>query len=127
VKKIAFHSQRFGSMARPRPGDKILVLKEPWLSMIVDGRKKMEIRGSALSAGKYFLGHKKKIYGVMTTGPPRHLPDTQVFQQLRAHHRVSGSLPYKKTFGLPILQVSSIRPPISYQHPKGAVSIVKFR
>ena len=114
-------------MTMPRKGDKILVIKEPWLSLILDGRKKMEIRGSALRAGKYFLGRAKKIYGEMTTGPPRHIPDSQAFRQLQALHRVSGPCPYKKTFGLPILRVRSIAQRVSYKHPRGAIVVVRFR
>jgi hypothetical protein len=111
----------------PRKGDKILVLKEPWLSLILDGKKKMEIRSSPLKAGKYFLGRSKKIYGEMTTGPPLHIPDSQAFRQLQALHRVSGPCPYKKTFGLPILQVRSIAQRVSYTHPRGAIVVVRMR
>ena len=111
----------------PRKGDKILVIKEPWLSLILTGQKKMEIRGSPLRAGKYYLGHAKRIYGEMKTGHPRHIPNSQVFHDLRPLHRLSGPCPYRKTFGLPILQVRKIVPLISYKHPRGAISIVRFR
>ena len=43
-------------------------------------------------------------------------------------HRVPGSvLPYKKTYGLPVLHVKAIKPEIEYVHPRGAIGIVRFR
>ena len=113
-------------MTKPRSGDRILMFKEPWLSMIIDGRKKMEVRSKPFS-GKYYLGFKKRIFGMMIMGRPQHIPDTQAFQLLYRLHRVRGSLPYKKTFGLPIMQVQVIRPPISFVHPRGAVAVVRYR
>ena len=46
----------------------------------------------------------------------------------RNEHRVTAeSLPYKNTFGLPILSVEALRPPVRYTHPRGAVGIVIYR
>ena len=114
-------------MTKPKPGDKILIFKEPWLSMILGGRKKMDIRGAALAAGRYYLGFKKKIFGVMLTGTPQHISSSHEYQRLRKKHLVRGALPYKRTFALPILQVKVIKPPIKFTHPRGAITVVRFR
>ena len=111
-------------MTRPSLGDRILIFREPWLSMVLDGRKAMEIRSRALT-GKYYIGMKKRIFGVMTLGNPQFIADSQAFRHLREHHRVSGGLPYKKTFGLRILSVRRIKP-IAFKHPPGAVTVVRF-
>ena len=50
------------SRPRPKPNDKILVLKEAWLAKILSGEKDLEIRGTPLHAGQYWLGCKKQIY-----------------------------------------------------------------
>ena len=50
------------SRPRPKPNDKILVLKEAWLALILSGEKTLEIRGTPLHAGQYWLGCKKQIY-----------------------------------------------------------------
>ena len=113
-------------MSLPKPGDRILIVKEPWLSLILAGKKKMEIRGARLSSGKWYLGFKKQIYGVMVTGKAQHIPTSNQFRELRGLHRVSGSLPYKKTFGLPIQHVSVLKP-MFFTHPRGAQSIVLYR
>ena len=43
----------------PQPADRILILKQPWLDLILQGTKTLEIRSRPLSAGSYWLGHKK--------------------------------------------------------------------
>ena len=67
-----------------------------------------------------------EIYGVMMTGEAQRIPTSNEFRELRELHRVSGSLPYKKTFGLPIRQVSVLKPTF-FTHPRGAQSIVLYR
>ena len=111
----------------PKAGDKILVVKEPWLSLILSGAKTMELRGSALKAGTDYLGHKKTIYWVIVTGQPQYIMSDQQFQAMRNLHRVIGVRPYKMTFGLPIVSCRAITPHVPYIHRRGAIGIVKFR
>ena len=40
----------------PKPGDRILIFKQPWLQLVLCGHKTLEIRGSPYKAGKYYLG-----------------------------------------------------------------------
>ncbi len=85
----------------------------------------MEIRSRPLT-GKYFLGCKKMIYGVVALGHPELLSASE-WNGLRPCHRVSSeALPYKKTYGLPILSAHAVRR-APYRHPRGAVAIVKYR
>ena len=116
-----------GSKMLPQPGDKILVMKEPWLSLILSGAKTVELRGAALKGGKYFLGYKQKIYGVIETGHPYFIESDQQFRGLRPLHRVIGGRPYKNTFGLPIVSCRTIKPHVPYIHRRGAIGIVKYR
>ena len=96
-------------MNTPSVGDKILVLKWDWLQLILDRRKTMEIRGLALRRGIYFLGFKKMIYGWVQFGDPQRITSLQEWNQLRSRHLVQrGDLPYKKTYGLPILWVERL-------------------
>lgn len=115
-------------MALPCDGDRILILKHNWLSLVVDGSKTMEIRGSKLKAGKCFFGWKSNIYASAILGEPIEIPDIQQWGNLRMQHRVLGNvLPYKKTYGLPIRNVERLEPPLSFCHPKGAIGIVKYK
>jgi hypothetical protein len=113
-------------MAAPQQGDRILILKERWLGLILSGAKTMEIRSQKLRAGKYYLGYKEKIYGCVIIGLPVPITTIQQWQALYPCHLVNSStLPYERTFGLPILSVHSLKG--TYKHPKGAIGIVKYR
>ena len=52
----------------PKAGDRILILQPVWLDLILAGEKTLEIRGSSLRPGKYFLGCKKQILAVAHLG-----------------------------------------------------------
>lgn len=107
--------------------DRILIVRPPWLQLILSGQKTMEIRGAPLRAGKYFLGKKKLIHGFVVLGPPIPITTDAQWNAFRPQHLVnSPTLPYKRTFGLPILSVQSMSPTPFY-HPKGAIGIVRYR
>ena len=114
-------------MAIPAPGDRILVVKPYWLELILSGQKTMEIRGVPYRAGKYFLGCNRQIRAIANLGTPERISTAERWIELRPRHRVmADDLPYKSTFGLPILTVQSVSA-IPYTHPHGAVSVVKYR
>ena len=52
----------------PFPGDRILIMKQPWLRKILEREKTLEIRSQPLSVGDYWLGHKEIIYGKIKLG-----------------------------------------------------------
>ena len=114
-------------MAAPLPGDRILVLRPHWLNLILEGEKTLEIRGRNLSAGKYWLGTRGMIHGLAILEPAILINTLQAWQDLRHRHCVdSNELPYKTTYGLPIRQCLRVMP-TPYEHPRGAVGIVKYR
>ena len=113
---------------QPRDGDRILVLKQNWLALVLDGDKTMEVRGQRLKAGAAYFGWKGAIYASATLGDAVAIRDVQHWDRLRSQHRIPGNvMPYKRVFGLPIQSVKRVSPPIPFLHPKGAVGIVKFR
>ena len=112
----------------PKAGEKILILKQPWLQMILSGQKTLEIRGRALSPGKYWLGQGSMIHGVVYLGTAFWIDSLQSWTDHYSQHRVDlPMLPYKKTYALPILSARPTGRMIPYIHPKGAIGIVKFR
>ena len=111
----------------PKNGDKILVMKANWLSMILAGHKTMEIRGTAFRAGKYYLGHKGLIHGVVQLGAPACIESDKRWRELAHQHKMArATRPYKKTFGLGILKMKPTCK-YSYHHPRGAIAIVRYR
>ena len=113
-------------MARPAAGDKILVLKERWLRLLLSGEKTLEIRGAPFKGGRYFLGCKSIVWGVATFGDPVELGLEEFRARQHQHLVEADNLPYKKTFGMPVLTVRAL-PQHPYTHPRGAIGIVKAR
>ena len=109
----------------PQQGDRILMFKQPWLDMVLSGRKVLEIRSRALT-GSFYIGYKKNIYAKVVFGPPVHIKTESEWAELRPQHRVNGPMPYKKTYGLPIHFIERTRR-IPFDHPRGAITIVKYR
>ena len=94
--------------------------------MLLRGEKTLEIRGAAYSSGRYWLGCKKVIHGEATFGHPRLISTEDEWNELRPLHRVDGPRPYKNTFALKVLKVSSTKKK-HYSHPRGAVNTVTNR
>ena len=113
-------------MTRPKPGDRILVVRPQWIRLILSGEKTLEIRPRNLSPAKYWLGSRGIINGLVQLGPGTLIASIQAWTELRSHHRVeSGQLPYKKTYGLPIQHARRVRR-VPYKHPRGAIGLVRF-
>ena len=71
----------------PQPADRILILKQPWLDLILQGTKTLEIRSQPLSAGRYWLGHKKMIFGAAQLGQAIPVLSAEQWASLRPQHR----------------------------------------
>ena len=113
--------------AAPQRGDRILVLRPHWLNLILDDEKDLEIRGRNLASGPYWLGGRGTIYGHCFLGSSILIDSAEAWRGLRFRHRVEADeLPYKTTYGLPIRQCHRVTP-TPYEHPRGAIGIVRFR
>ena len=115
-------------MESPKRGDRILVVRLPYLDMLLSGEKSLEVRCHPYKPGKYYLGRKKTIYGSVVLGAALPIRSVEQWNQLRGQHCVPDTtLPYKSTFGLPVLKYTVAARRIGYQHPRGAIGIVKYR
>ena len=112
----------------PKEGDRVLVLKQHWLDLLLNREKLIEVRGMPLKSGVYYLGSGGKIYGCAFFGAPLPINDAAHWNALRRKHRVPDPLPpYKRTFGLPVIRIRRISPPLPYVHPRGAIGLVRYR
>jgi hypothetical protein len=102
-----------------------LIIKSPWIDLILEGKKTWEIRGSNCKIrGKIALikSGSGLIFGTVD------LVDTKMlgledFQQGRKFHCISDTnvLPYPKTYAWILENPVLFDKPIPYQHPQGAV------
>ena len=113
-------------MDAPREGDRILVLRMHWLSLVLSGEKTLEIRGRNLSAGFYWIGTRGMIHGRANLAGGTRITTARAWQDLRPLHCVdSDELPYKRTYGLLIHSCERMGP-IPYTPKRGAIGIVKY-
>lgn len=108
-------------------GASILIVQEPWISLILSGHKKYEIRGSTCKKrGRVFLavsGGGGKVVGsvevVQTHGPL----DVVSWKQMAEGHCVAGEkLPYgAKTHAWQLASPIRFRTPMPYTHKQGCV------
>ena len=108
-----------------------LVIREPWISHILDGRKTWEIRGSNTRVrGKIGLIRSGSglivgsAYLVDSIGP---LSDTEFLRNRDKHLVGSPSMvKYKKVYAWVLANAERFSKPIPYNHPQGAVIWVKI-
>ena len=107
--------------------DRILIVKEPWLNLILSGEKTIEIRSAPYRPGHYFVGHKQLIRGEIVLGVAKQIWTEEEWNFLRPRHRVpTSTLPYRKTYALPVVSVQRVAP-TPFVHPRGAINSVKYR
>lgn len=53
-------------LPEPRVGDRIMVVRQPWLNLILEGTKTMELRARKHWPGRVWLGMGGSIYGWAT-------------------------------------------------------------
>ena len=96
--------------------------------MMLEGKKRLEIRSQGLHAGLKHAGHHGKIYGAIATGEPVLIETNETWRQLaQFHHHDSKSLPHATTYALPVIEVVEFTSEIPYQHALGSVGTAKYR
>ena len=106
-------------------GDRILIVRQPWLDLILSGEKTLEIRESRMKPGAYFLGCRGHVFGKISIGAAMPL-DADGWMERRMEHRVPGPMPYKRTYGLPIERAVRVKT-LPFHHPRGAIGVVVCR
>ena len=111
----------------PQAGERILILRKPWLDLILSGKKTMEVRARRAAAGDYLLGCRGHVYGRVRLGAAVSLSEPLVWEQYRDHHQCEGGVPYPRAFGMPLSDVMAFSESVPYTHPRGAVGFVRYR
>eukprot|EP00973_Karenia_brevis_P063923 8885425-Karenia_brevis.AAC.1 len=113
----------------PVEDDRILVVKEPWVSMILSGEKTMELRHIKLNQPWYWLARSGSglIVGRAETDGFVLMESVAQLQEYEEEHRFrSTKLPYKKTYGTRLRNVQAV-PDTPYVLHVGAVGVVKYQ
>ena len=102
-----------------------LIIRSPYIDLILDGKKKWEIRGSNTNIrGKIALikSGSKKIYGEVNLVDSFEI-DLDLYNEyhINMYGRKVGKLPYKRTFAWVLNEPVKYKESINYNHPQGAV------
>ena len=112
----------------PKAGDRVMLFKDKWATLILNGEKKLEVRSKRYKEGSYWVGCKEKIRGKCTLEKPVLIKTISEWKQLQSLHCcVTDELPYKKTWVFQISNVEVLSPAMTYTHRQGAIAIVKYR
>lgn len=112
----------------PTQGDRILILREPWLGLVLSGAKTLEVRSRRLTCKTYFLGSRGQIYGSATISSAFVIDTAAKWRALLPQHRWDVvQLPYAATWGHRLAHVARAAAPMPFDHPRGAVGIVVYR
>ncbi|MCR8848438.1 ASCH domain-containing protein [Rossellomorea sp. SC111] len=104
-----------------------LIVKSPWIELILEGKKTWEIRGSnTKTRGTIALikSGSGMVYGEVNLNDSRELT-LKDYQVSNEFHRVQRenceALPYKKTYAWVLEKPRIYKKPIPYKHPMGAI------
>ena len=116
-------------MARaPVLGDRMIVVKEPYTSLIMDGTKILELRCRAVR-GEYYLADSTThtVKGRLTFGQSRELSQEE-YENTRDQHCVKlVRKRYKKTVGTIITSVQPVAEELAYKAKSGAIGFARFQ
>jgi hypothetical protein len=121
----------------PFEGDSVLIVQKQWLQLILRHVKSIEVRSWATAKREIFfmksltgLGKQEKKQPRQIIGFARishiELLDEEKWEFLRSEHRVSGTIPYSKTYAWHLQDVVSIIP-VPFVPKHGAVRLATYR
>lgn len=102
-----------------------LIIKEPWIDMILEGEKTWEIRGSNTKIRGTIALIKSgtgMVYGTVVLKNSFHITQ-QALDQGFKNHRIptDKDIPYLKPYAWELSAPVRLDKPIPYKHPQGAV------
>ena len=116
------------AVLEPQVGDRILVVREPWLGRILSKEKTMEIRNKCSRLGPAWLGFDGHVHGyanitdacVMTVEEFRSKAELHLWP-------ADAAPPYQRLCGLTLVEVQRLPKPIPYWRPRTAIGWNIFR
>ena len=109
-------------------GDRMIVLKEPYTSFIMDGTKTLELRCRAVR-GEYYLADSTThtVKAKITFGESRELSQEE-YENTRDQHCVEQPTKrYKRTVGTTITSVQPLAQWPSYKAKRGAIGFARYQ
>jgi hypothetical protein len=101
-----------------------LLIKSPWIDLILQGKKTWEIRGSNTKIRGKIARIKSRtgmVFGTAALVDSKKL-SLEEYQQTEAFHRITDCIeaPYKNTHAWILTNPQLFAEPVPYKHPQGA-------
>lgn len=121
-------------MTPPSLPERALVIREPWISLILDGRKTWELRGSGtarrgiialVASGTGLVLGQANLTGSIGPLTRRDLADNEAAHAVSLEWETE-TLPYRQVHAWVLDEAIRYPKPIPYIHPRGAVIWVKL-
>ena len=113
---------------RPKIEDRVLVLREPWLTKILRGEKTLEIRNRACRRGQTWLACGGNVYGSVNITDTSQMTEKEFRNKGDQHHWPADQPPpYSKIVGWTLSEARVLEPPLPYWRPRAAMGWHLFR
>ena len=111
----------------PQVGERIMMVKEPWLVLILDGAKTMEIRGQPARPGPVWIGLNTYIYASAEIAECRTMTPEN-FEKTKVQHRHLSNMPkHAKRYGLLLTNIVPLTKPLEYYAPPRCERWMSYR
>ena len=81
----------------PAVGDRVLVMRQPWLDLVLSGEKTLQLRPTRHALGRVWLGMGGKVYGGVTIAGSRVLSEAEFHEFANQHlWPRDAALPYER-------------------------------
>ena len=111
----------------PCLGERIMVIKEPWLQLILNKLKTMEIRCSPAEPGKTWLAFDGQVFGAAYISNCVQITREE-FEATREQHQHLGDMPpHAKVYALTLQNIVRLESPVPHYRPPTTAPWTIFR
>ncbi|CAE7485976.1 unnamed protein product [Symbiodinium sp. CCMP2592] len=115
------------SQKMPTLGNRIMVLKEGWVALILSGTKTMELRSQPAKTGPIWIGFEGRVYAHAEISDCRQMSQ-EIYEETRAQHRHMGRMKQGDSlYGLVLTNLVQLAHPIDYYQKPATVLWENFR
>ncbi|CAE7483200.1 unnamed protein product, partial [Symbiodinium sp. CCMP2592] len=115
------------SQKMPTLGNRIMVLKEGWVALILSGTKTMELRNQPAKTGPIWIGFEGRVYAHAEISDCRQMSQ-EIYEETRAQHRHMGKMKQGDSlYGLVLTNLVQLAHPIDYYQKPATVLWENFR
>ena len=105
----------------------MIVVREPYTSLILDGTKTVELRAKPVRR-HFFLADSTShfVKALLIFGDAQELSQQDYDQTFALHHCSNPEKPYQRTWATDILEVRPLTEEVQYRPKRGAIGFLRY-